>query len=786
MPSPRQRPRALPSPPRRAAGRVPRARGLVLRPPVSVGESVPRREGRDKVTGAATYLDDLVVPGVLHGRTVRSSVPRGRIRRVTLDPAFDWSGVTVADHRDIPGENVVALIAGDQPLLAADEIRHAEEPVLLVAHEDPERAEAARRAVTIEVEPLEPVLTVEAALERAAVIHGDDNVMKEILIERGDVARGFAEADLVVEATYRTGHQEQLYIETNAMMAERTPEGGLVVRGSLQCPYYVHKAIVRAFALPPGRVRVVQTVTGGGFGGKEEYPSMIGGHAALLAWKSGRPVKIVYDRLEDIAATTKRHPMVAHVRTGVRKDGTLVAHEMDLVMDGGAYVTLSPVVLSRGAIHAGGAYRWPNVRIRARAVATNTPPNGAFRGFGAPQTLFATECHMDLIAGRLGMDPVAFRRRNAVRIGDVTPTGQVLRESVGAVAVLDRTADMADWRLRRARYARENAAADRLERGGGVAPGGRRRRRGIGISLVLHGAGFTGSGEVMLDSRAAIDLTPAGRPRILTANTEIGQGTITAFSQLVGDALGVPVDFVEVERSDTDRVPDSGPTVASRTVMVVGGLLERCAGAMRERLELFAERPIESATDFTRVARAFLRERGPLRVERRYQKPPEIEWDDATYRGDAYAVFSYAACAVDLEVDLDTGETFVREVATAQDIGRAIHPVLAEGQVEGGTVQGLGYALLEEVRWKDGGVWNHQLTNYIIPTAVDTPPLRVAFVDDPYSLGPRGAKGVGELPMDAPAPAVVAAIAHATGLRMSEIPVTPERLLAALRERERS
>ncbi len=761
-----------------------RLRATVLRPPVSVGVSIPRLEAWDKVTGRAAYLDDLVVPGVLHGRTVRSNVPRGIIRRVTLDPAFDWSGVTIADHKDIPGENLVALIVDDQPLLAANEIRHAEEPILLVAHEDPERAEAARRAVSVEIEPLEAVLTVEEALATKAVIHGDDNIMKEIVIERGDIDRGFAESDLVVEATYRTGHQEQLYIETNAMMAERTADGGLKVRGSLQCPYYVHKALMRIFALPAGRVRVIQTVTGGGFGGKEEYPSMIGGHAALLAWKSGRPVKIVYDRLEDIAATTKRHPMVARVRSGVMKDGTLVAHEMDLVMDGGAYVTLSPVVLSRGAIHAGGAYRWPHVRIHARAVATNTPPNGAFRGFGAPQTLFATECHMDLIAGRLGMDPLAFRSKNAVRVGDVTPTGQTLRESVGALDVLERTGRLADWTRRRARYARENAAAEKHERAGRVAHGGRRLRRGIGISLALHGAGFTGSGEVELGSVAALELSRAGRPRIFSANTEIGQGTVTVFSQLVGDALGVPADFVEFQEPDTDLVPDSGPTVASRTVMVVGGLLERCAVGMRERLELFAERPIDGAADFARVAKAFIRERGDLRVERRYQKPPGIEWDDDRYQGDAYGVFSYAACAVEVEVDLDTGETSVLGVATAHDIGRAIHPVLAAGQVEGGTVQGLGYALLEEVRWKDGSVWNHQLTNYIIPTAVDTPPIKVAFVDDPYSHGPRGAKGVGELPMDTPAPAVVAAIAHATGLRMDEIPVTPERLLRALRARD--
>ena len=781
--STRRRARAAsskPANPRRAPRKSSTARAAVIRPPAAVGASVHRLEGLDKVTGRARYLDDLVVPGVLHGRTVRSTIAHGRIKRVNLDPAFDWTGVVIADHRDIPGENVVALIADDQPLLAADQVRHAEEPILLVAHEDPERAEAARRAVTIEYEPLDPVLTVEDSLAGKARLFGEDNIFKEILIERGDLERGFAEADLVLEGEYRCGHQEQLYIENNAMLAERTADGGLDVRGSLQCPYYVHKALMRAFALPAEKVRVVQTVTGGGFGGKEEYPSMIGGHAALLAWKSGRPVKIVYDRLEDIAATTKRHPAVARLRAGVRRDGTLTALDFDVVMDGGAYETLTPVVLSRGAIHAAGPYRWPNVRIHARGVATHTPPNGAFRGFGAPQTQFALECHMDRIAESLGLDPLELRRRNAYRIGDVTPTGQVLRESVGAHEVLEQAARRARWSEARTRIERENAAAAMAERAGRVAPGGRRARRGLGVSLVYHGAGFTGSGEVMLGSQVALDLTADGRPRVLTANTEIGQGTITMFAQMAAEGLRVPPELVLIEECDTTQVPNSGPTVASRTCMVVGGLLAECAEAMRERLELFAERPIRGGEDFQRLARRFLAERGPLRIERRYRKPPEIEWDDQHYRGDAYGVFSYACCIVEVETDLDTAETRVMNVVTAQDIGKAIHPVLAAGQIEGGTLQGLGYALLEEVRWKDGRVWNHQLTNYIIPTSADAPPIDTVIVEIPYSRGPHGAKGVGELPMDGPAPAVVGAIAHATGASVSEIPVTPERLRRAL------
>ncbi len=767
----------------------------------SGGKRISRLEGHDKLTGRALYVDDLRIEGLLHGRTVRTTIPRGRIRRIELDPAFDWSGVVVADHRDIPGENLVALIEDDQPLLAAGEIRHAEEPVVLVAHENPERAEAAAHAIRIDVEPEDPVLTVEDSLAKKALLYGDDNVFKHIVIERGDLEDGFASADVTIEAEYRAGHQEQLYIENNGMIAERTGDGGLLVRGSLQCPYYVHKALTRAFALPAEKVRVVQTVTGGGFGGKEEYPSMIGGHAALLAWKSGRPVKIVNDRLEDIAATTNRHPARIRIRTGVKRDGTLTANAIDVVMDGGAYVTLSPVVLSRGAIHAGGPYRCPNVKVEARAVATNTPPNGAFRGFGAPQTQFAIECQMDRIAEKLELDPLELRRRNAYRIGDITPTGQVLRESVGALEVLERTAARAQWTERRARFERENAAAERSQAGWGPARGsvrqargargamsapersGRRVRRGIGASLVYHGAGFTGSGEVRLNSLAALDLDPDGRPRILAASTEIGQGTSTMFAQLVGEGLGVDADFVVVATPDTAVVPDSGPTVASRTCMVVGGLLHECARSMRGRLGLFAERPIRDERDFQRIARRFLKERGPLRVEHRYQKPPEIEWDDDHYRGDAYGVFSYACCVVEVEVDLDTLETHVLKVVTANDIGTVIHPVLAAGQVEGGIAQGLGYALLEEVRWKDGRVWNHQLTNYIIPTSADTPPIDVVFTPLPYTHGPFGAKGVGELPMDAPAPAVIAAIAHASGLRVDEIPATPERLLRALRGR---
>ena len=352
------------------------ARRVTLDWPASVGRNVPRLDGADKVTGRALYLDDLKVPGVLHGRTVRSTIARGRIVKIERDPAFDWSGVTVCDWRDVPGENVVATIELDQPVLAAEFVNHFDEPILLLAHADAERAEAATRAITITYEPLEPVLTIEDALAARTVIRGPDNVFKRYVIERGALDAAFAGADLVIEGEYRCGHQEHLYIETNAMLAERTQDGGIYVRGSMQCPYYLHGALQRVMALPPEKVRVAQTVTGGGFGGKEEFPSVIGAHVAVLAWKSGKPVKIVYDREEDLASTTKRHPAIVKVRTGVMRDGTLVALELDVVMDGGAYLTLSPVVLSRGAIHAGGPYRWPAARMGSKSISRSKSASG--------------------------------------------------------------------------------------------------------------------------------------------------------------------------------------------------------------------------------------------------------------------------------------------------------------------------------------------------------------------------------------------------------------------------
>jgi CO/xanthine dehydrogenase Mo-binding subunit len=681
------------------------------------------------VTGAARYVDDLVFPGMLHGRTIRSTVPCGEI--LSIRPRFDLSGFVVADFRDIPGKNVVALIEDDQPCLAEREVRHFAEPIVLVAHPDREALLAAE---------------FEIAYHEAAPVYDpgtSPRVFKRITIEKGSLEKGLDEADRVVEGEYRVGLQEQLYIETNGVVAV-PEEGGITVYGSLQCPYYVHKALKVLLGLPDERVRVVQTETGGGFGGKEEYPSMIAGHAAVLAWKAKRPVKIVYDRAEDMVATTKRHPGVIRHRTGVRSDGRLTAMDVDVLLDGGAYVTLSPVVLSRGVLHATGPYRCDNVRVNGRVVMTSTPPNGAFRGFGAPQTQFAAEVHMERIAEALGMDPVLLREKNLLRPGDTTATGQVLGRDCSARLVLREAVRRSGFRRRR----RELSGT----------------RRGIGLSLFFHGSGFTGSGEVRLASKASLELTPTGA-RILTASTEIGQGTRTMHAQIVADALGVPYERVEVAEPDTSRVPDSGPTVASRTCMVVGRILESCAREMKERLGGLSHRE-------------YLARNGPLVVTRSYERPAGMQWDEERYRGDAYAAFGWGCNVAEVELDPVTYEVRPVEVTAVCEIGKAIHPMLAAGQIEGGTAQGLGYALLETVVMQDGRMINAQMTNYTAPTTLDTPPMQVVILENPYPGGPSGAKGVGEMPIDGPAPAIVNAIRH-LGLDVTEIPATPERIQLA-------
>jgi CO/xanthine dehydrogenase Mo-binding subunit len=534
----------------------------------------------------------------------------------------------------------------------------------------------------------------------------------------------------------------------------------------MQCPYYVHAAMKRALGLDAEHCVVVQEDTGGAFGGKEEFPSGLAIHAAMLALAVGRPVRLIYDRHEDISVTTKRHPAVVTHRTGVTRDGRLIAQDIDVTFDAGAYATLSAVVLSRGTLHAGGPYACPNVRIRSRAVQTHTPPTGAFRGFGAPQTEFAAEMQVNRIADALGISPAELRARWAYQLGDQTPTQQVLNDSVSARETLAAALEASDFEARRSAF----AAARTVDR----ISGGARSAPGIGVALGWHGAGFTGGGETYLASIAEVQLTADGRVLVLSDQTEMGQGMRTVFAQIVADRLGIPFEDVDVVRQDTSVVANSGPTVASRSTMVVGGLLALAADRLRAAVQECSPGPF--ASTYAGVARTH----GALRFEEQFTGYPNITWDDATYVGDAYPAFSWAAATVEVEVDLDTGEVAVRHVVSADDCGTVINPLMAAGQVEGGSLQAVGYATIEEMKLKDGRFLNDRLSKYLIPTSLDAPKITAVLVENPFSNAPHGAKGLGELPMDVVAPAVVAAIHDATGVWIHELPATPERILAAL------
>ncbi len=713
-----------------------------------VGKSVPRKEGRDKVTGRSQYVDDMALPNMLFGATIRSQIPRGRIKKITFPPQIHWDEFVIVSAKDIPGKNCISLIGDDQPCLANEFVNHPEEPILLLAHPDRHLLPRAVEAVSIEYEPLPAIFAIDESERRSEIVWGEDNIFKTYLIERGEVDGIWKKADYIVEGEYTTGAQEQLYIENNGMIAVFDAALGITVWGSLQCPYYIHKALMALCNLPAEKVRVIQMETGGAFGGKEEYPSMIAGHASLLAMKSGRPVKIIYDRMEDMAATTKRHPSRTRHRTAVSRDGKILGGEIDFTIDGGAYATLSSVVLSRGAIHAGGPYYWPSVRIRAKAVATNAPPHGAFRGFGAPQSLFAMERHMDRIAQAVGLSPIEIRRRNFLQPGQATTTEQIVREPIDLRRLLDRALNVSDYESKKQRFATENQSGA--------------TRKGMGIAAFLHGAGFTGSGERYLSSVVGVEGCADGSVRVLVSSTEFGQGTKTVLSQIAAEAIGLPYENVSMAQPDTLEVPNSGPTVASRTVMVVGKLVQSAALGIKQTL--LSSNLLQdgyTAAEFRAACRQYVAAHGQFRSWSRYEAPADIFWDDQKYRGEAYAAFAWAVYIAEVTVDLTTYSVSVDDFVALQEVGKVLHPLLAMGQVIGGVAQGIGFSLYEKVVWQNGRMQNSQMTNYIMPTSTDLPPIRVLFEELGNVYGAYGAKGIGELPMDGPAPAIINAVSDA-------------------------
>lgn len=759
-----------------------------------VGSEMLRVDAADKVRGATKYLGDIPRGRALAGVVVRSDVPRGILRSVTQDPSFDWRGVTVATAADIPGENVVHMHDRTMPLMAAvgAEVRYRGEPIAVVAAPTPEKARAAAAAVKFAIDPLPPLLRLlDDGVERFKADPASLEYLKEQTIEKGDVAAGFRAADRVMEREYRAGHQEQLYLEPQGLCVTPERDGGIRVEGSIQCPYFPATELNDALRLPTEKIRVAQTPMGGAFGGKEDYPSMLAGYAALAALKARRPVRISYERNEDILYTPKRHPVWVRFKIGYKTDGTPTAIDCDYLLDGGAYLTISDVVMYRGILHCALAYACPNVSIRGRVVRTNSMPCGAFRGFGAPQAIWGLESIIDEIAADCGLAPHKYRLKHHIRPGQRTSTGQLLTGENGTTAVLKTALDRSGY-------------AEKLKRcSHGTLRKGQDKLYGIGLSFFGHGSAFTGDGEAKFKAKGRLDLVTLddGKPgvEIRVSSTEMGQGVHTIFTQIAADALSLDPARIRFPLADTSRVPNSGPTVASRTTMVVGNVVWGAGCDLRRQIETFAStqyfrgapcrldhsqllsdgrKPIpfaRAAADLLAAAKA------PVSGTYQFLLPPSTDWNQTTFKGDAYPGYSWSADVAEVEVDPVTCEPRVTKITSILDIGRVINPLTAKGQVEGGLVQALGYTVMERTAiGKNGNFDAARLQTYIIPTALDVPEMDIQFVEYPYTFAPPGGKGLGEMPMDGLAPAIANAIEAATGARLRTLPLNAEALFRAL------
>ena len=753
-------------------------------PPLEVvGQPLPRPDAVAKVTGSLRYADDLSFPGMLYGATLRAAYPHARIVRIDTAAARALPGVAaVLIHADVPGRNRHGLVIDDWPVLCDDKVRYVGDAVAIVAAESPEIARRALKLIEVVYDPL-PVVAdpIQARRPDAPRVHEtwpDGNLLKHISVRRGDVAAGFAQADVIIEREYRTPFVEHLFLEPECSVA--VPAGvadhdKLTVYVGSQIPYKDREQIAAALALPVEAVRVVGTPIGGGFGGKEDIAGQI--HAALLAQATGRPVKILYDRAESLRVHPKRHATIIRMKTGATRDGKLTAVQAELYGDTGAYASLGEKVMTRATTHAAGPYEVPNVQIDCYAMYTNNPPAGAFRGFGVPQSAFAVESNMDILAHMLGIDPFTLRRRNALRIGSITSTGQIVRDSAGLIECLDRVEAALQ----------EQAAAE------SAVPASPAARRAWGVAAAYKNTGLGGGAPDR--SIAEIELYADGTAEVRSGAAELGQGLPTVLAQIAAQELGLPFHCVRVLLPDTDRTPDGGPTTASRQTYVTGNAVRRAAQALRERLLAVAAERLDTSPHTLQCAdgallvagrptatlgqvAAWAAEEGhTLCVRAAYDAPTTLPLGAG---GDMHFAYSYACQAALVEVDLTTGAARVLKVISAHDVGRVINPLGLLGQIEGGIVMGIGNALHEEFVVKDGIPQTRRLGQYRIPSIVDAPEMISFFVEHPTIEGPYGAKGVGEIASIPTSAAIANAIYNALGVRAYRLPIKPQELLTAM------
>lgn len=709
--------------------------------PKDISISVKKKDHDGKISGQLPYISDVKVDSMLYGILYRSPIAYGKVRSIQLPPLPEGYAKIGAEH--IPGANFVKMIHKDQPIFADEWVNYIGEPMFMLVGPKVDVLHQLIEKVQVHIDEHPAIYTLEEAIQQKdqTGVFAQHEFGESLQVIQAIEQR----AHQIIEEEYKTGYQEHVYLEPQGMLGIYK-EDEITVEGSMQCLYYVKNAVVSALACEDDKIRVIQSPTGGGFGGKEDFPSMMACHVAIAAKVVQKPVMLLFERAEDMEVTTKRHPAKFKYRTAVDKLGNILCMNVEVYLDSGANAGLSPVVLQRALLNSAGVYNIPHFHAKGYALKTHTVPNGAFRGFGAPQSFAGIESHLGHLSQKANRDPIEYKRQYLVKQGDPTITKGRFRDPV----LLD---DMLEDLLKTVNYAKKKQEILHFNQQN------KRYKKGIGASFFLHGCGFTGSGE-RDHIKATVKLAKTEKDQVLIkiSNADIGQGVLTTLSKIVAQELDLPYEAIHFPYPDTKDVPDSGPTVASRTTMIVGKLLERAAAKLKAQWQ-------------SGIAQE---------VEEHYVHEEMIPWDEETFTGDAYPAYSWGINWVELEVDTLTGMVQLEKVYGSFDIGKAIDERIVKGQIDGGMAQGLAYGFMENMTAKRGKIQQRSISDYGPPTAMDMVHIESKLYDNPYAGGPYGAKGVGELPLTGGAPAVQAALEDALQIPFYQIPITPEVIIDSL------
>jgi len=746
---------------------------------------VARVDAREKVTGEAKYADDLHFDRMIYAAPLHAAYPSALILSIDTKPAKEMTGVIdVITADDIPGSKQVGTVIRDHYVMATDRVRYSGDVVAMVAAETASSARAAAKRILVEYKPLKPVLSPEDALaENAPNIHYNckNNIPSHYKVRHGDIKKGFAKSAHVIAREFKTTFVEHAYMEPESCIAIKNPDGSVTVHGGMQHPFTTRKFVSWACGLPLNRVQIIQTTLGGGFGGKDDTISVICARAAILALRTGRPVKITYTREESIRESYKRHPFYFKYKVGVGKNGKLQAMEIDMTADSGAYCATSPFVIWRPTVQCTGPYIVPNVKCDTRAVYTNNTFTGAMRGFGSPQVNFAIESMIDIVANEIGMDPVEFRKKNFFTQGCTTHTGQKLSQhKVSINEVVKKTFKAFDWKKKYEQCSRGSMDDEGTFYGVGMAASYR------GVSLGAEGNDFCS---------AIVNIQPDGSIILEVGVAENGQGLKTAMVHILATEFSVDHSRIRFLDTDTSSITDSCPTVASRGTLVGGNAVLDAVKKIKDQMRPVLKELIGVSKKGYQFSDGYIVNRSQPRKKIKFEDAvaachnkkmylyalgvfagPPVHWIEETGQGNAYFTYVYGCQAVELVVDARTGKVSVKKVVAAHEVGKAINPQMAKGQIIGGVAMGLGFALKERIVHNEGVIQNLNFDKYKIPTAPEMPEVEAILVENPDPAGPWGAKALGEPVGELMGAAVANAIFNATGIRFTEVPITAEKI----------